>query len=101
MRPRRRDPTFLYMAILAGSGGLLAIVASIGMPLWMDAHGHHVSPAIMLLACWGIFALLGAVACVQTYLLSDPTDRPPRGGVHLTVIDGGQAPPPQPEELAA
>lgn len=90
MRPRRRDPSFLFMAAIAATGGLLAIALSVGVPLWMRMHHDNVSPAYMLFSCWGIFALMGAYACVQTYLLSDPSDKPPRGGVHLTVIEGAQ-----------
>lgn len=100
MRPRKRDPSFLYMAAIAGCGGVLAILFSIGMPLWMHAHGKPVSPAIGLLSCWGIFVLCGAYACIQTYLISDPSDKPPRGGVHLTVIENPQ-PAPKQHDLAA
>jgi hypothetical protein len=84
MRPRKPDPSFLYMAAVAAAGGLLAICVSIGYPLWQAAHGQPYRPAFMLFAGWGVASLSGAYACWRTYLLTDsPPPRPPGGGVRL------------------
>ena len=82
-----RDPAFLRMAIIAGTGGVLAIVFSIGFPIWMFLHGRPYTPAFSLFAAWGLAALGGAYACTKTYMISgiDP-DRPPRGGIALKIV---------------
>jgi hypothetical protein len=87
MRPRPRDSSFLYMAVLAASGGVLAIVLAIGLPIWLAAQGKPSTPAFSLFACWGIFALFGAYGCLHTYFLTDaPPRRPPTGGMHVTNL---------------
>jgi len=79
--PRRRDPSFLYMAALAGTGGAMGIVLSIGIPIWAWFHGQPYNPAFSLFAGWGVAALMGAYACVHTYLLTDSVPPPyPDGG---------------------
>ena len=84
MRPRRRDPAFLRMAIIAATGGVLAIVFSIGFPLWARFSGHPYNPMFSLFAAWGILALCGAYGCLHTYFLSDKVGpRPPHGGLPL------------------
>jgi hypothetical protein len=98
MRPRVRDTSFLYIAFLAGGGGLLAIVASIGVPIWMSLHGHHYEPAFSLFTGWGVAALGGAYGCWHTYRLTDtPPPPPPRGGLPITVLHTGVAVSAQPE----
>ena len=84
MRPRKKDPAFLQMAAIAGIGGVLAIVCAIGFPIWVAQHGRPYMPGFSLFAAWGIAALAGAAACLNTYFLSD-TPRPPKpgGGVRL------------------
>ena len=91
MRPRERDPAFLQMAAIAGLGGVLAIVFSIGFPIWIRLHGGPWNPAFSLFAGWGVAALGGAYACIQTYLISDDTLPPPRGGVRLQLIKSTDA----------
>ena len=87
MRPRRRDPSFLYMAVLAATGGVLAIALAIGLPIWMTAQGKPSTPAFHLFACWGIFAFGGAYGCLHTYFLTDPPPRrPPPGGLPVTEL---------------
>jgi hypothetical protein len=87
MRPRRRDPSFLYMAVLAATGGVLAIALAIGLPIWMTSQGKPSTPAFHLFACWGIFALGGAYGCLHTYFLTDaPPRRPPPGGLPITRL---------------
>jgi hypothetical protein len=88
---RRRDPTFLYLAVLAGLGGVMAIAFAIGLPLWARAHGRNISPEFMLFSAWGIAALGGAWACIQTYLLSTTPDHPPRGGAQLRLVHRTEA----------
>jgi hypothetical protein len=84
MRPRKKDPAFLQMAAIAGIGGVLAIVCAIGFPIWVAQHGRPYMPGFSLFAAWGIAALAGAAACLNTYFLSDtPLPPPPRGGVRL------------------
>ena len=102
MRPRQRDKSFLWMAAIAGGGGLLAILASIGVPLYMWMHGHPYEPAFSLFTGWGIAALGGAYGCIHTYLLTDtPPLPPPRGGMPVTVLHTGAMPAPvaQPADL--
>ena len=77
----------LYMAVLAATGGVLAIALAIGLPIWMTAHGQPSTPAFHLFACWGIFALGGAYGCLNTYFLTDPPPRrPPDGGMPITRL---------------
>jgi hypothetical protein len=84
MRPRKKDPSFLYMGSVAAIGGLMAIGFSIGLPLWNSRHGHGYNPAFTLFAAWGVAALCGAYACVKTYFLTDGVPpKPPGGGVRL------------------
>jgi hypothetical protein len=85
--PRKRDRSFLIMAGIAGTGGVLAICCSIGIPIWMHLHGQPYTPAFSLFAAWGIFAIIGGCACLHTYNLTDPLPpRPPGGGMPLTVL---------------
>ncbi len=86
MRPRQRDPAFLNMAAIAGLGGILAIVFSIGFPIWIRLHGGPWNPAFSLFSAWGVAALGGAYACIRTYLISDDPQPPPRGGARLTLL---------------
>ena len=80
------------MAVLAGGGGLLAIIASIGVPIWMSFHGHRYDPAFSLFTGWGVAALGGAYGCLHTYRLTDtPPPPPPRGGLPITVLHTGAA----------
>jgi hypothetical protein len=75
------------MAAIAGFGGVLSIVMSICLPIWMSLHGHPYSPAFSLFTCWGIFALGGAYGCLHTYRLTDTPPRPhPPGGLPVTVL---------------
>ncbi|GAC1542621.1 MAG: hypothetical protein NVS2B17_21390 [Candidatus Velthaea sp.] len=80
--------------MFAGTGGLLAIGFSAGMPLWQWAHGHPATPAFFFFGMWGVAALCGAAASVHTYLISgDPPDKPPKGGVPIrefSIIEGGR-----------
>lgn len=92
MPPRKRDRSFLYMAAIAASGGVLSIVLSIGFPIWMHVHGQPYSPAFSLFSCWGLFALGGAYGCLHTYLLTDtPPPRTPPGGLPITVLHTASA----------
>jgi hypothetical protein len=82
-----RDPAFLRMAIIAAVGGSMAIVFSIGFPIWAKLRGEEYTPAFSLFAAWGIFALVGAYACYKTYLITDGSPRqPPPGGVRLALV---------------
>ena len=103
--PRKRDRSFLYMAAIAGSGGVLSIGVSIGLPIYMYFHGHGFAPAIFLLSGWGVAALFGAYGCIHTYLLTDtPPPKPPRGGLSVTVLPRptvAVAQPPESERRAA
>jgi hypothetical protein len=84
MRPRKKDPSFLTMAAIAGLGGIMAIVFAIGSPIWAAHEGHPYTPAFALFAAWGLAALAGSWACLNTYFISDkPLPPPPRGGVRL------------------
>lgn len=84
-RPRTRDASFLHMAAIAAVGGTLAIAFSIGFPIWAWQQGRPYTPAFSLFAAWGLAALGGAYACWRTYLISDDTPRPPRGGIRLQL----------------
>jgi hypothetical protein len=87
MRPRKRDRSFLTMAALAGTGGILSMVTAIGLPIWRSRHGLPYTPEFSLFAAWGFAALAGAYACLKTYFLTDPVPpRPPRSGLPLTVL---------------
>ena len=100
MRPRQRDRSFLYMAAIAGFGGVLAIAVSIGLPVWMAVHGHPYTPAFSLFTCWGLFALGGAYGCLHTYRLTDTPPRPrPPGGMPVTVLRTADAATPMPETI--
>jgi hypothetical protein len=84
MRPRKKDRSFLTMAAVAATGGIMAIVFAIGFPIWAVHEGRPYTPAFSLFAAWGLAALAGAWACLNTYFLSDkPLPPPPRGGVRL------------------
>jgi hypothetical protein len=75
------------MAALAGTGGVLAVGLAIGLPIWRSRHGLGYMPEFSLFAAWGIAALGGAYACLQTYFITDqPPPRPPRSGLPLTVL---------------
>jgi hypothetical protein len=91
MRPRKKDPSFLYMAAIAGTGGLMNILFAIGSAVWTSMHGRPYTPFFGLFAIWGIAALYGAYACLATYRLTDdPTPRPPPGGLRLELIKGAE-----------
>jgi hypothetical protein len=94
MRQRRRDSSFLVIAALAGIGGVMAIAFAIAFPLWAHAHHRSSTPAFMLFAAWGIAALGGAWACIQTYLLSSDPNGPRGGGVRLRLVKNADAVPP-------
>jgi hypothetical protein len=89
MRPAQRDPAFLRMAVVAAAGGVVAIVAAIGLPIWLHGRSHAPTPAFALFAAWGVAALGGAYGCLRTYFLSDRVPPRPFGGVPLRVIAGG------------
>jgi hypothetical protein len=91
VRPRKRDRSFLVMAALAGTGGLLAVGMAIGLPIWRSRHGLPYTPEFSLFAAWGFAALAGAYACLKTYFITDPPRRPPHGGLPLTVLHGTSA----------
>lgn len=91
MRSPKRDSSFLFIAGIAALGGTLAIVLSIGMPIWSRLHGSDVSPAFSLFAGWGVAALGGAYASLRTYFVSDPRPPAPRGGARLTVVQNTDA----------
>ena len=97
MRPRKKDRAFLVMAVIAGIGGLLNVAFAIGLAVWTAVHKHAYAPIFSIFAIWGLCALAGAYACIQTYRLSDATSPPPpRGGRRLEVITGGALPVPPP-----
>ncbi len=58
----------------------MALGASFGMPMYMNAHGGHATPAFYFFGIWGIAALIGAGACYHTYRISGPPPHKPRGG---------------------
>ncbi len=95
--PSRRDPQFLWMALLAGATGTIAVGWSIGLPVYQALHGGHPSWIIVHLSAWGFIALAGAVACVHTYFQTGkPPRTPPRGGtrvVPLRLVKPAKAPP--------
>lgn len=82
---------FLRIAVIAALGGTLAVVLSIGFPLWARSRGSNVTPVFSLFAAWGFAALAGSYACIRTYLLSGDPKPPPRGGVRLTVTQSTDA----------
>ena len=96
----KRDSSFLIIAVIAGSGGVLAIALSIGIPIWIALHGKPYNPAFSLFAGWGVAALGGCYGSLHTYFLSDTTQpRPPRGGI--AVVDFTPIPTPVPAERRA
>lgn len=100
MRPRKKDRAFLVMAVIAGIGGLLNVAFAVGLAVWTAMHRHAYEPFFSIFAIWGLCALAGAYACIQTYRLSDATTpRPPRGGRRLEVITGGAVPVESPPQL--
>ncbi len=76
----------------------MAIAFAIGLPIWARAHHRTSSPEFTLFAAWGIAALGGAWACLQTYLLSGDPKKPPRGGVRLRLIKTADATPSAPQQ---
>jgi hypothetical protein len=95
MKPKR-DKSFLQMAAFAGTGGLLAVGFSIGLPVWAWLHHQQATPAFFFFGIWGFLALAGAAANIHTYFQSGPPpDKPPRGGVpvrEFSLIEGGRPP---------
>jgi hypothetical protein len=91
MRQRKRDSSFLFIAAIAALGGTLAIVLSIGLPIWSRLHGASVTPAFSLFAGWGVAAMLGAYASLRTYFVSEDPSGPPRGGARLTLVPKAEA----------
>jgi hypothetical protein len=82
---RRRDPTFLRLAAIAGLGGVGAIATSVVVTL-RSMHGGHPTSTYFFFSLWGIAALAGAAANIATYYQSgDPPGRPPRGGKRLAA----------------
>jgi hypothetical protein len=77
---QRRDVSFLHISAIAAFGGVLALGASFGMPMWVNAHGGHATPAFYFFGIWGLAALAGAAASYHTYRLSGPPPDKPRGG---------------------
>lgn len=92
---RKRDQSFLHIAAFAGTGGLLAVGFSIGMPVSAWMHGKEATPAFFFFGIWGFLALMGSAASIHTYFQSgDPPDKPPKGGIKVRefgVIEGGKA----------
>ncbi len=84
--PERRDPIFLDLAFLAGIGGVAALAASIGMPLWTYYHGGGWNPSFFFFGLWGIAALCGCAANVYVYFQSGPPKGPPKGGKRLAEV---------------
>ena len=91
-KPKPRDKSFLTIAAFAGTGGLLAIGFSIGLPVHEAIMGGHPTPAFFFFGIWGLAALLGCAGCIHTYLISgDPPVKPPKGGVAVRafrVVEG-------------
>ncbi len=80
---RRRDPTFLRLAAIAGLGGVGAIATSVVVTL-RSMHGGHPTSTYFFFSLWGIAALAGAAANIATFFQSgDPPQKPPRGGKRL------------------
>jgi hypothetical protein len=84
----------LRLAWLAGAGGLLTIGFSIGIPVEAALHHEPYTPAFFFFSVWGLAAICGCAACINTYLTSGspPGDRPPPGGLRersFTLIEGG------------
>jgi hypothetical protein len=94
-RRRPRDRSFLHIAAVAASGGLLAVGCAIFLPLYGWLHHRPITPEFFFFGVWGFGALCGAAGCIHTYLISvDPPEKPPKGGVpvrELRVIEGGKA----------
>jgi hypothetical protein len=66
---------------------VLAIVLSIGIPIWVSLHGQPYNPAFSLFAAWGVAALGGCFGSLHTYYLNDPSPpKPPRGGIPVLVL---------------
>jgi hypothetical protein len=92
MIERKRDTSFLVMAAIAATGGVLAIGFSIGFPIWAVLHGRPYTPAFSLFAAWGVAALAGAFACLRTYQVTDGRPRnPPPGGLRLALVKNTDA----------
>ncbi len=82
---RRRDPTFLRLAVLAAIGGGAAIGTSI-YATWSTMRGGHPTSTYFFFSLWGIAALAGAAANIATYFQSgDPPEKPPRGGKKIAA----------------
>lgn len=78
---RRRDPTFLRLACVAGAGGVAAIATSVWATVRTASHGHPTS-TFFFFSLWGLAALAGAAANIATYFQTgDPPEKPPRGGL--------------------
>jgi hypothetical protein len=85
--PRKRDRTFLNLAIFAATGGVLAIATSVGAPLWSWWHGGHAEPTYFFFSLWGLAALAGAAANVYVYFQTGPPpEKPPRGGQRIATV---------------
>jgi hypothetical protein len=100
----KRDRSFLTIAAIAATGGFAAIGGSIGFPIWAHLHGQPYNPAFSLFAAWGVAALAGAYACLNTYFLSDRIPpQPPRGGMPLALVSttNAQSVPDQPSQRRA
>jgi len=82
----KRDVSYLWIAALAGTGGIASIAAAIGFPLYYHFTGRPSSPTFAIFGIWGIFAICGAAANIYTYRLTNPPDRPPRGGKPLAEV---------------
>ena len=83
---RRRDPTFLHLAMFAGAGGIGAIATSV-IATVVTWHGGHPNTTFFFFSLWGLAALAGAAANVVVYFQSgDPPEKPPRGGVRLAPV---------------
>jgi hypothetical protein len=91
---RRRDPTFLRLAVFAGLGGVGAIATSVvaTVATW---HAGHPNSTFFFFSLWGIAALAGCAANVRVYFQSgDPPPKPPRGGgTKVTPIRRLERPP--------
>jgi len=84
--PRRRDPTFLYLACVAALGGFGAIAASV-IATAFTWHKGHPNTAFLFFSLWGLAALAGAVANIMVYFQTgDPPSKPPRGGQRITPL---------------
>lgn len=101
---RRRDPTFLQLAVFAAAGGIGAIATSV-VAVVVTWHAGRPNTTFFFFSLWGLAALAGAAANVVVYFQSgDPPPKPPRGGHKVTplrVVEARQKPAAETERKAA